>query len=73
MQKLFNTMVVMLLAALCASLSAAPVAYSINSDSGSNNAEGLYSIDLATGAETRIGTVKPPIGEARIDVEEHPL
>ena len=69
MQKLFNTMVVMLLAALCASLSAAPVAYSINSDSGSNNAEGLYSIDLATGAETRIGTVKPPIGQARIDVE----
>jgi hypothetical protein len=69
MQKLMRTMVVILLTALSASLSAAPVAYSINSDSGSAKAEGLYLIDLATGDESRIGTVKPPSGQARIDVE----
>ncbi len=69
MQKLFNTMVVMLLTALSASLAAAPVAYSINSDSGTTNAEGLYRIDLISGAETRVGTVKPASGQPRIDVE----
>jgi len=69
MQKLIKTMVVIMLTALSASLSAAPLAYSINSDSGSAKAEGLYLIDLATGDENRIGTVKPPSGQARIDVE----
>ena len=65
MQKLLKILVVMLLTALSASLAAAPIGYSINSDSGTSNAEGLYQIDLATGAETRIGTVKPPSGPAR--------
>jgi len=69
MQKLLKILVVMLLTALSASLAAAPIGYSINSDSGTSNAEGLYQIDLATGAEIRIGTVKPPSGPARIDVE----
>jgi hypothetical protein len=69
MQKLMKTLVVVMLTALTASLSAAPVAYSINSDSGSAKAEGLYLIDLATGEENRIGTVKPPSGQVRIDVE----
>lgn len=69
MKMLFKTMVVMLLTALCASLAAEPIGFSINSDSGTSNAEGLYQIDLASGAETRIGTVKPPSGPARIDVE----
>jgi len=58
MQKLMKTMVVMLLTTLSASLAAEPYGYSINSDSGSNNADSLYRIDLATGAETRIGSVK---------------
>ena len=68
MQKLFKTMVVMLLTALSASLAAGPDGYSINSDSGSDSADGLYRIDLATGVETRIGTV-PPVGLPRIDIE----
>lgn len=58
----------MLLTSLCASLAAAPIGYSINSDSGSANADGLYRIDLETGKDTRIGTV-PPIGLPRIDIE----
>ena len=48
--------------------SAAPVGYSINSDSASNQADSLYRIDLATGNDTRIGTVNS-FGETRIDVE----
>ncbi len=70
MQKLMKTMVVMLLTTLCAPLAAAPVGYSINSDSGSNNADSLILIDLATGAETRIGSVKLPfVDDVKLDVE----
>ncbi len=61
-------MVIMLLTALSASLAAAPIGYSINSDSPSGSADGLYRIDLATGVQTRIGTV-PPVGLPRIDIE----
>jgi len=43
-----------------ASLSAAPMAYSINSDSASGNSDSLYLIDLATGADNRIGKVQLP-------------
>jgi hypothetical protein len=68
MQKIVKTMVVMLVTALSASLAAAPVGYSINSDSPSGNADGLYRIDLLTGVGTRIGTV-PPVGLPRIDIE----
>lgn len=65
-----KTMAVMLLTALSASLSAAPFGYSINSDSGSNNADSLYRIDLATGIGTRIGTVKLPfVDQVKLDVE----
>ena len=52
MKKLIKTMAVMLLTTLSASLAAAPFGYSINADSGSNNADSLYLIDLATGDET---------------------
>ncbi len=70
MQKLMKTMVVMLLTTLCASLAAAPFGYSINSDSGSNDADSLILIDLATGAETRIGSVKLPfVDTVKLDVE----
>ena len=68
MKQLITTIAIMLLSALSASLAAAPVGYSINSDSGTDNADSLYRIDLATGAETRIGTVKS-LGQTRIDVE----
>ena len=70
MQKLMQTMVVMLLTTLSASLAAAPVGYSINSDSGSSNADSLYLIDLATGSETRIGAVRLPfVNQVKLDVE----
>ncbi|MEE8494881.1 MAG: IPTL-CTERM sorting domain-containing protein [Xanthomonadales bacterium] len=63
------TMVVMLLTTLSASLAAAPVVgYSINSDSGTVDADSLYQIDLATGLETRIGKVTSLNG-IKIDVE----
>ena len=39
-------MVVMLLTTLSASLAAEPFGYSINSDSGSDDADSLYLIDL---------------------------
>ena len=59
--------------AAAASLSAAPVGYSINSDSGSALADGLFTIDLATGKEIeRIGTVQTPDlspDSVRLDVE----
>ena len=68
MQKLIKSSLLALLAATSASLAAAPVGYSINSDSGSANADNLYRIDLATGSQTRIGMVTS-FGETRIDVE----
>ncbi len=70
MQKLIKTMVVVLLTALSASVAATPFGYSINSDSGTNNADSLYLIDLATGAETRIGKVTLPfVQQVKLDVE----
>jgi hypothetical protein len=68
MQILLKTMVVMLLTTLSASLAAAPDGYSINSDSGSDDADSLYLIDLAAGTETRIGKVMSLDG-SKIDVE----
>ncbi|MGH8033610.1 MAG: hypothetical protein ACREO9_00180 [Lysobacterales bacterium] len=47
---------------------AAPDGYSINSDSGSGNADSLYRIDLATGAHTLLGKVQS-LGKTKIDVE----
>jgi len=68
MSKFAPTLLSILLTAVSAAASAAPMAYSINSDSPTGNADSLYRIDLATGAETRIATVKS-FGETRIDVE----
>lgn len=59
-----------LLTAASATLSAAPVGYSINSDSGEADSDGLYSIDLATGQMIeRIGTVQTSSLEKFLDVE----
>lgn len=62
---------IILLTALSASLSAAPVGYSVNSDSPSDDfSDGLYTIDLVTGIEIeRIGTVQSALLQRRIDVE----
>ena len=70
MQNLMKTVGVMLLTTLSASLAAAPYGYSINSDSASIDADSLYRIDLNTGAETRIGSVKLPFAiDVKLDVE----
>jgi hypothetical protein len=69
MQKKFRTLMLTLLTVVSASLSAAPVGYSINSDSGSDDSDGLYRIDLATGEEIeRIGTIQSSL-KTKIDVE----
>jgi hypothetical protein len=70
MQKRLQTLLIILLTAISASLSAAPVGYSVNSDSGSDLSDGLYTIDLETGlAMERIGTVQSTLLQRRIDVE----
>jgi hypothetical protein len=70
MQKLAKTLLLILLTAASGMLSAAPMAYSINSDSGTNDSDGLYLIDLATGNQIeRIGTVQSVLLNTRIDVE----
>jgi hypothetical protein len=64
MLKLATTLII-LLASISMSVLAAPVGYSINSDSPTGNADSLYRIDLGTGTETRIASINPP----KIDVE----
>ena len=68
MQKLKTTLLAMLLTTLTGALAAAPVGYSINADSPTDNADSLYRIDLATGVETRVAPVRA-LGQVRIDVE----
>jgi hypothetical protein len=69
MQKRVLILMLIFMAAISTSLSAAPVGYSINSDSGEDDSDGLYTIDLATGSEIqRIGTVQSLL-QTRLDVE----
>jgi hypothetical protein len=68
MQKIARTLLIALLTTMSASLAAAPIGYSINSDSPTGNADSLYRIDLAIGAETRVATVRS-LDQTRIDVE----
>ena len=68
MKKLLEIGLSILLATLAPLLGAAPVGYSINSDSADGNADSLYRIDLGLGVETRVGAVL--VGsDSRIDVE----
>lgn len=68
MQKSLRTLLVFLLSLVTTTLAAAPIGYSINSDSASGNADSLYRINLETGAETLINKVTS-LGESRSDVE----
>jgi len=68
MKKLSTFGLSALLALAAPLLGAAPVGYSVNSDSGSDQADSLYRIDLGAGVETWIGPIRVS-GEARIDVE----
>ena len=65
MPKTCTTLLTFLLTLLSASLAAAPIAYSINSDSGTVDEDSLYRIDLGTGASTRIASLIPE----KLDVE----
>ena len=70
MQKLIRTWVLIFLTAASATLSAAPVGYTINSDSPSDESDGLYRIDLETGKQIeRIGTVQTTALQKFLDVE----
>jgi hypothetical protein len=67
--KLFRQFITCVISALLsASVLAGPMAYSINSDSGSADADSLYKIDLLTGAQTKTGKVLS-ITEVRRDTE----
>jgi hypothetical protein len=68
MKKLPKIGLSILLATAAPLLGAAPVGYSINSDSATGNADSLFLIDLGLGTETLVGPVL--VGnDARIDVE----
>jgi hypothetical protein len=72
MQRLLKTMMITLLTAASATLSAAPVGYSINSDSTTSEPDSLYTIDLYDGQIIKnIGIVQlPPLATGRrMDVE----
>ena len=66
--KYIRTILLSVMAVFSAATHAAPDGYSINSDSGSADADSLYRIDLATGAQTRLGKVQS-LGTTKIDVE----
>lgn len=68
MKQATKTIIIFLLAALSASLAAAPDGYSINSDSPSDLHDSLYRIDLATGQHTRLGFVRS-LDLIKLDVE----
>jgi hypothetical protein len=64
----FSLLIVVSLFAIGAN--GAPTAYSVNSDSGTTNQDHLYTIDLSTGLETRIGPLVTGIpGDVRRDTE----
>lgn len=71
MQKRALKLLLTLLSAFAAPVSAGPVGYTINSDSGSDFHDSLYRIDLATGVEIeRIGTVMLlPFQQTLLDIE----
>jgi hypothetical protein len=61
-------MILCLVAGFSGGAHAAPEGYSINSDSPSGDADSLYRLDLATGAQTKLGLVQS-LGQTKIDVE----
>jgi len=69
MKNTITTMMLIWITVFSVAARAEPEGYSINSDSASNlNSDSLYLIDLATGAQTRIGRVQSQ-GQTKIDVE----
>jgi hypothetical protein len=68
MKRQIITTILSLAVAFSAAVHAAPEGYSINSDSPSGDADNLYRLDLATGAQTRLGLVQS-LGTTKIDVE----
>lgn len=71
MNKKLKFTLLMLISLFTVSAYGAPLAFSVNSDSGNPQAaDSLYQIDLATGVETRIGELRTGIpNDIRIDTE----
>jgi len=71
MKKKFQYVLFMLVSLFAIGANAAPMAYSVNSDSGNIlTQDSLYQIDLATGVETRLGELTTGIAnDTRIDTE----
>lgn len=68
MTKMFRYALLMVVSLFAVSANSAPMAYSVNSDSGTTNADSLYLIDLATGADQRRGPLISG-AETRLDTE----
>lgn len=68
MKQVQKTILFFLLSTLSATLAAAPVGYSVNSDSPTDAHDSLYRIDLATGQHTRLGFVQK-LTQTKLDVE----
>jgi hypothetical protein len=68
MKRTITTIMLSAVSAFCVAASAAPVGYSINSDSPTSQADSLYMIDLETGESTLLGRVQSQ-GVTRLDVE----
>ena len=68
MKRCTTTIAFCILTAFSATVQAGVAGYSINSDSGSNNADSLYRIELTDGTQTLIGRVQSQ-GKTKIDVE----
>jgi hypothetical protein len=70
MYQLVRLAIIMVVSLFAVSATGAPVAYSVNSDSGSSNQDSLYQIDLATGSEDLKGKLVTGIpDDARNDTE----
>ena len=70
MYQLVRFATILLFSLFAIDATAAPMAYSVNSDSGSSDQDSLYLIDLATGAENLKGKLLTGIpDDARTDTE----
>ena len=63
MQKNHNTLLALVFAAACMPLAADPIAFSVNSDSGTPDEDSLYEIDLASGTYSLVGKIPLPTSD----------
>ena len=69
MKHKITTMILSVITVFSVAVQASPDGYAIDSDSASDaTADSLYRIDLATGAQTRIGRIQL-LGQTKLDTE----